>query len=125
TVTIYEGSSPSGPVAASGSTSAGGGHWSYTSAHLGDGTYTAQASEVDEAGNAGASEARTFTIDTSAPKVTLNAPALVSNNTRPRFTGTASDTTTVTVSIYAKASGELRATATATGTGGGWESSEA
>ena len=69
----------------------------------------------------------TFTVETAAPKVTLNSPAMRSNNTTPSFTGTASDTTTVTVKIYSgpRCKGSPVAEATAPGTGGGWTSGPA
>src|SRR5262249_50223531 len=50
-VTIYKGSSVGGSVAASESVSAVSGAWSFTSPHLADGTYTAQATQGDQAGN--------------------------------------------------------------------------
>ena len=69
----------------------------------------------------------TFTVDTAAPKVTLNSPESPSNNTTPSFTGTASDTTPVTVQIYAGATakGTVLSTATATETGARWTSGNA
>ena len=72
-VTIYVGSSVGGAEAASGSVSESGGGWSYTPPTLGDGTYTAQATQKDNGGNTGTSSAVTFTVDTAAPSVSLNA----------------------------------------------------
>jgi hypothetical protein len=66
-----------------------------------------------------------FTIDTTAPKVTLKPVAKSpSNNTLPSFAGTASDTKPVTVQIYEgeKAEGTVLATAIGTVTAGGWTS---
>ena len=77
---------------------------------------------------AGTSSPVTFTVNTSAPTVTLKQPKSPSNNTTPSFTGTASDPTEpVTVQIYAgaTASGSVVSTATATGTGGTWTSGNA
>src|SRR2546422_5274831 len=73
---------------------------------------------------AGVSEPVTFTVDTAAPRVTLDSPALRSNNTAPSFTGSASDTTPITVQIYAgsTAKGSVISTATATPEGGSWTS---
>ena len=50
-----------------------------------------------------------------------------SNNTRPSFSGSASDTTTVTVQIYAgsSAKGTVVSMATATPEGGSWTSGKA
>ena len=126
-VTIYQGSLPTGTVAASGSAPVIAGAWSYVSSHLADGTYTAQATQGDKAGNTGTSSAVTFTIDTTSPTVTLNPPISPSNNTTPSFSGFATDTTPVMVRIYAGATvkGSPVATATATGTGGGWTSAGA
>ncbi len=55
------------------------GTWSVTAAALADGTYTAQATQSDAAGNGGVSNSVTFTVstapaDTTAPAVTLTAP---------------------------------------------------
>ena len=126
-VTIYRGSSVDGSVAASGSAPVHAGAWSITPSSLADGTYTAQATQGDAAGNNGTSAAVTFVVETGPPRVTLNSPALRSNNTTPSFIGTASDITTVTVKIYAGASatGTVVSTATAPGTRGGWSSGNA
>jgi large repetitive protein len=92
-----------------------------------DGTYTAIAEQVDKAGNTGASETTTFTINTASPTVSLNPVVSPSKDTTPSFTGSASDTTTVTVKIYegAAAEGTVLSTATAAGSGAGWTSGEA
>src|SRR5262249_23588056 len=107
--------------------SAGSGTWSSTSPQLADGTYTAQATQSDLAGNSGHSEPVTFVVDTSSPTVTLTGPPSPSNNTTPSFSGTASDSTQVTVNIYAgsKAEGTTVATATATPSGNNWSPGEA
>ena len=48
--------------------------WTTAVTTLGEGTYTARATQADSAGNAGTSSARTFTIDTTAPaRVSLAA----------------------------------------------------
>src|SRR5205823_2554254 len=54
------------------------------------------------------------------PAVTVDQPASPSNDTRPSFTGTASDTTPVSVQIYAGATaeGSVVSSATATRSGG-------
>ena len=92
------------------------------------GSYTAVASQASSLGNSpGSSAPVAFTVDTEPPTVTLNSPALRSNNTTPSFTGTASDTTTVTIEIFAgaKAKGTAVSSATATPLGGDWSSSSA
>jgi hypothetical protein len=94
---------------------------------LQDGTYTAQATQSNLASEVGTSAPVTFTVDTAAPTVRLNAPASPSDDATPSFTGSATDTTPVTVRVHAgaTASGSIVATATAAGTGAGWTSSDA
>jgi hypothetical protein len=126
TVTVYSGSSTSGSVVATGTPSLSGSSWSYTPAALADGTYTVQATQSDQAGNVGQSAARTFTVDTTAPSVSLDTVSTPTNNTTPTFTGsggTASgDSTTVTVTIYSgsSTSGSVVATGTPSLSGGLW-----
>ncbi len=74
-VTIYSGSSVAGTVAQSKQVSVTSGSWSYTASELPDGTYTAQATQEDEAGNLGKSAAVIFVIDTKAPVVSIEAVA--------------------------------------------------
>ncbi len=103
-VTVYKGTSASGTVAASENVSVSDGGWSYTTPHLADGTYTAQATQEDEAGNVGKSAAVTFTIDTTPPAVTLHAPVTPTKDATPTLTGVAGtasgDLAAVTVTIY-------------------------
>jgi large repetitive protein len=129
TVKIYAGATAKGTVVRTATATGTGGTWTSAevSPALPDGEYTATATQESPLGNpAGVSPSVTFTVDTAAPKVTLNSPALVSNNTTPSFTGTATDTTPVTVKIYAGATakGTVIRTVTATGTGGSWTSTE-
>src|SRR5437764_1175342 len=96
TVQIHAGPTAEGSTVSTATATGTGGSW--TSAHaspaLPSGEYTAVATQESSLGNpAGSSEARTFTVDTSSPAVTLDQPASPSNDTRPSFTGTASDTT--------------------------------
>jgi major membrane immunogen (membrane-anchored lipoprotein) len=123
TVRIFSGETQ----VASGEPSISSGHWSFTSPHLADGTYTAKATQSDQAGNPGSSVTRTFTVETASPTVTLKQPPSPSNDTTPSFTGTATDTETVTVHVYkgSKAEGTQVSSATAEGTGGGWSSGQA
>ena len=106
----------------------GNGTWSAgPSETLPDGTYTAQAAQTNLAMETGTSPPVTFTVRTTSPTVTLNAPRSLSNDTTPTFTGTASETSPVTIQIYAgaKAEGSAVSSATATGTGSDWSSDEA
>ena len=67
-------------------------------------------------GNAtGKSEPQTFVINTKPPEVTFNTVPTPSNNTKPAFSGTASESLPVTVKIYKglKAEGAVVATAEA------------
>ncbi len=112
---------------ASANGSPSGGKWKSgaLSKALATGSYTALAVQSSSLGNPpGQSENISFTVNTEAPHVTLNAPAARSSNTTPSFSGNASDTTTVTVSVYkgTTASGTPVATATGAGTGGAWSS---
>jgi hypothetical protein len=100
-----------------------GGTWSEgPTEELKDGTYTAQATQ-----DTVKSLPVTFTVDTAAPRVTLDPPESPSSHSTPSFTGTASDTTPVTVGIHAgpTAKGTLVSIATATGTGTHWTSGNA
>ncbi len=124
TIDVYEGPTPDGTVIRELKTALFlAGAWSTGSVEppLDDGTYTAQATQTN--GETGSTTA-TFTVDTAAPSVTLNAPDSSSDNTTPSFSGTASDVTPVTVLIHAgaTASGTLVSSATATGTGASWTS---
>ncbi len=126
TVKVYDGSLVGGTVAASGGASVTGASWSYKTAHLSDGTYTAQAEQSDAAGNLGKSTAVTFTVDTTPPAVTINALASPTNDATPTFTGAAGTATgdrpSVTVTIYegSSVSGKVVATGSATVSGATW-----
>ncbi len=128
TVTIYEGSSVAGKVVALGGASVSDSEWSYTTPSLPDGTYTAQASQSDEAGNIGHSAAVTFTVDTSAPVVAVTAPTAgaVLNSSKPTLSGTAGqasgDDSSVVLKLYAGSttSGNLVQTDKVTRSGANW-----
>jgi hypothetical protein len=86
-------------------------NYQVTAAALPDGTYTAQASEVDAAGNVGTSPARTFTVDTTTPAVTLTSPTTGSQTSEdPTFSGVGGtapgDPGTVTVTVRTGSSSE-------------------
>ncbi len=107
-------------------TAAGDGSWSVDASALAQGTYTAQATQSDAAGNP-QTVSRTFTVDTAAPVVTVAAPT---PGPQPTFSGTASaatgDLATITVKIYsgASATGTPVDTLTATASGGSWSAAE-
>ncbi len=105
-VSIHEGSSVTGNVVSSGNVSLVGGDWSYTpGSKLAEGTYTVQATQSNESHEVGSSTAA-FTLDTTAPAVTITMPAnnSVLNVSRPTFSGHAGhasgDTQLVTLKIY-------------------------
>jgi hypothetical protein len=108
-----------------------GGKWSSSAVKpalsSGKHTYTALASQASSLGNPpGTSNQVTFSIDTTAPVVTLDQPVSHSNDATPSFSGTASDTTPITVELFAgtSAKGTRLRTVTATGTGGSWTSAK-
>jgi Tol biopolymer transport system component/streptogramin lyase/major membrane immunogen (membrane-anchored lipoprotein) len=121
TINIYAGSDTSGtPIQTRTATrDPTTGAYSVDANTLPDGTYTARAEQSDDAGNTGFSSARTFTVDTTAPRVTLTAPANGASlrNATPALKGTAStaagDSATVMIRIY-NMSGTLVETRTAT-----------
>ena len=97
------------------------GSWSATATALAENGYTVQASQTDAAGNTGASAASSFTIDTTAPTVTVTAPtaALVTNNATLTFGGGCTNgdgTVTATVKLGAAVS----QTRTSACTAGAW-----
>jgi major membrane immunogen (membrane-anchored lipoprotein) len=128
TVAIHEGGSLVGTVVALKSVAVSGGKWSYAASHLGDGTYTAQASQEDDAGHAGISTEVTFTVDTTPPALTLVTPANGEHldTSRPTFGGLAGqasgDQPSVTVKIYkgSTISGSPTQTLEVTPNGGEW-----
>jgi hypothetical protein len=107
TVTIYKGNTTGGTTVAGPHTLAtSGGVWQYTSPHLADGTYTAQATRRDEAGNIGTSTPVTFTVDTTPPAISITSPGDISTAhvSRPTFSGLAGhasgDEQSITLKIY-------------------------
>jgi Bacterial Ig-like domain len=90
--------------------------WSVGASQLAPGTYTAQATQLDNVDNT-TSVTKTFTVDTTAPSVTLDKPADGTDST-PTFNGTASDPTSVTLHVYSGGS-EIQ-TLAATPSAGGW-----
>ncbi|MCW3016576.1 MAG: Fibronectin type domain protein [Solirubrobacterales bacterium] len=75
TVRIYNGTGTGGTVAQTIPVTRSAATWTTTPATLPDGTYTAQATQPDTAGNTATSTANTFTVDATAPTVTVNQKA--------------------------------------------------
>ena len=128
-VRVYEGSKVEGTPVASAKTTASGGSWATTSEELskalpeGRHTFTAVAKEKSGLGNGeGTSEERTFEVSTNAPAVTLNQPPKLSAETKPTFSGSASEATEVVVRVYEgnKVEGTPVASAKTTASGGSW-----
>ncbi len=129
-VEIFRGKVPEGEIVATAGASPSFGRWSSGDATpaLGNGTFTAVASERSAISDAsGESAPVTFTVDTSPPPVTLQAPPSPSADTDPTFSGTAGDDTPVTIDIYrgSRAEGAVVSSATAEAGGGAWTSSKA
>ena len=134
TVSVYAGSTAGGTAVQTLTATVAGGAYSITaSPALPAGTYTARAVQQDFAGNTGSSSANTFSIDLTAPVVTLAAPLNGGStaSARPSFSGAAStgagDATTVSVRIYAggTASGSPLQTISAAVTAGTWAATAA
>ncbi|HEX7298603.1 MAG TPA: Ig-like domain-containing protein, partial [Solirubrobacteraceae bacterium] len=71
TVKIYSGTGTGGTVLQTLTPTRSGATWTTTAATLAQGTYTVQATQTDTAGNVATSAANTFTVDTTAPTVTV------------------------------------------------------
>jgi hypothetical protein len=130
TVEIFEGPKAEGGALARATATETGGSWTSGDATpaLGSGTFTALATQPSAIGNPpGRSTPVTFTVDTSPPKVTLNALPSPSGNAAPSFSGATSDRTPVTVEIHegATAEGAVVASATAGADHGEWVSDRA
>lgn len=127
---IYAGASASGTPVEEVPVSRGGETWTTgsTGPHLADGTYTAQATQGDAAGNTGASAPHTFSIKTDTPKVTLTAPPAVIADATPSFSGaadtSAGDLGSVTLKIFkgTAATGAPVQEVTVAATGATWAS---
>jgi hypothetical protein len=74
TLAIYAGSSASGTLVQTLTSTQSGGHWTTSpTTALADGIYTAEATQADSAGNIGKSSAVTFTVDTTPPVTTIDS----------------------------------------------------
>ncbi|MDW5594492.1 Ig-like domain-containing protein [Conexibacter stalactiti] len=121
-VRIHAGTAASGtPVATLESTVDGSGHFQVVAGRLADGTYTAAVTQTDGAGNLGSSPPATFTVDTTAPALTLTTPSPGGRAApKPEFAGIGGiafgDSATVTITVHAgsAATGPLVQTLVAT-----------
>lgn len=127
TVTIYNGAGTGGTVAQSFPVTRAGPAWSAVPAALAEGTYTATASQTDAAGNTTTTAGTTFTIDRTAPVVTLTSPAAGAfTTTTPTLSGSAGaglgDASTIALTIYAGTGtgGAVVQTTSATRSGAAW-----
>jgi uncharacterized protein (DUF2141 family) len=126
TVTIHAGGSVGGTVVGSPqSAGVSGGAWSFTPGALADGTYTAQVTQRNEAGDV-AEDSTTFTIDTTAPSVSINSIASPTKDQTPTLEGAggsaSGDQATVNVKVHAGGStaGSVVAEQAASVSGGKW-----
>jgi hypothetical protein len=119
TLKVYSGPTATGsPIQTLGVTRSGTA-WSAGLGALAPGTYTLQAAQADDLGHTSLVTS-TFAVDTTAPAVTITAPAegSASTQTSPTFTGTAGETTDVTLRIFSGAT--LVQTRTAPSGPSGW-----
>lgn len=72
TVKIHGGTGTAGTVVQTLTSTRSGASWSVNATTLPQGTYTAQATQADTAGNVATSSANTFVVDTTDPAVTIN-----------------------------------------------------
>jgi large repetitive protein len=130
TLKIYEGVGTAGTeLPALEAVSPVGGAWSVQLAPLADGTYTAVA-EQQESGSPleppGVSPEDTFTVDSTAPTVTLTPVAAATRKATPSFSGAAGeapdDSASVGVVVYAGSTvgGKVEASGTVPVNGGTW-----
>jgi large repetitive protein len=73
TVDLYAGSGVSGSPIQTLPATRSGGSWSIEPSALADGTYTAEATQTDAAGNTGAAVPRSFTVDSTAPDTAIDS----------------------------------------------------
>jgi hypothetical protein len=105
-VNIYSGGTATGTPVQSLTPSVGSGSYSVVANALASGQYTARSTQSDAAGNATNSNTKTFTVDATAPAVSITSPANgATNDLTPTLAGAAGnstgDLTTVSVKLYA------------------------
>jgi hypothetical protein len=125
TVKIYSGTGTGGTVVQTLTPTRSSNTWSTTAATLAQGTYTVQATQTDTAGNVATSAANTFTVDTTAPTVTVNQKSGQADptNTLPiLFTVTFSEPVTgFTAADVTRGGTSTGGTVAVTGSGAGYE----
>ncbi len=123
-VDVYSGSTATGTPVETLTTTASGGAYSVDSAGLAEGTYTARAQQDDNGANTGLSSPVTFTVDTTAPALSLTAPAdgTRTGDSTPSFSGSTDDAHDVRVKVYSGSTvaGSPVQTLTATVSGGSY-----
>ncbi|MEV6416026.1 polysaccharide deacetylase family protein [Kribbella sp. NPDC051718] len=127
TLRIYNGATATGTPRQTVSAPITAGAWGVTPASLPQGTFTAQATQTDAAGNVGTSTS-TFTVDTTKPVVRITSPLTNTAITATSFTASGTtgtltgDSATVTLKIYAgsNTTGTLVSTLTSTAAAGAW-----
>ncbi len=128
-VNVYAGATATGAPVRTLTATRTGATWSVTTTPaLAGGTYTARATQTDDVGHSGLSNARTFIVDATAPAPTILQPTAGQwlTNTTPTVSGragtAAGDSTTVTVKLYAgaAATGAPVRTLTTTRAGNAW-----
>jgi hypothetical protein len=117
TVKIYSGTSTSGTLVQTRSVTASGSTYSVSATTLPDGTYTAQAEQLDAAGNKGVSAPCTFIVSTATSVAITNSTSAVnaSNQSSVKATGTAASGATITLTISDGVHSINAGTTTATG----------
>ncbi|MEA2421461.1 MAG: large repetitive protein, partial [Thermoleophilaceae bacterium] len=115
-----------GTVQTLNATAAADGSWQVSPTTLPEGTYTADATQSDSAGNV-QTTSRMFAVDTTGPAVTVAAPTA---GTTPTFSGTAGtatgDLAQITAKVYSgpSATGTPVDTLTTTASSGSWSVAE-
>ncbi len=111
TVNVYAGGTATGVPVRTLTATRSGATWSVAiSPTLGSGTFTARASQGDDVGHSGLSNARTFVVDATAPAPAITQPTANQwlTTQTPLIRGTAGnaagDGATVTIKVYAGAS---------------------
>jgi hypothetical protein len=130
-VRLYTGQTPTGTPFSVPTAQQSSGQWSLTSPTLAEGTYTARAEQDNTPAGTGFSDPHTFTVDTTAPTVTITGPSGAGTDATPDITGTAgnasglgkaTDDDAVRVRIWrgAAPAGDPFQSATAPNLGGNW-----
>ena len=133
TVRVYAGSAASGSPELTQSASITGGTWHVTTSALADGTHTVQATHTDDTSHTTLSAPITFSLDTTAPSVSVASPAAGAalGTATPALSGNggsaAGDDSTVSVEVFSGSStaGSPVQTIVAAISGGAWSTTPA